>query len=354
MSKHERAGGGDSPSTKKTKDKSGEVVVCVKCSKNVVEDSIECESCLKWEHRVCAGISKEEYEVLSGDLSTNIMFFCSVCRPKVKLALKFFNEIEEKQKSMGERVKQLEEELKSLVIKISQLSNQSNTLNVSSMVSQNASAVAVESQSKPSAPRTSSSVTRGILPGERKFNLVIHGIAECPKATPRSERQKSDLASCLTVVSKLNADINTHSVCDCLRLGNYKKESSRPRPILLKLNHSFDVSNVLANRAETPQGITIKPDQAKEKRQRESLLLDVHWKLMQMGTDKKDIKIRASTVYLKGNKHAQVVNNCLQYFNSPNQTTSVAVDSVTNPISTDSADQMDHSSHEDVHPNTSN
>ena len=36
------------PSTKKTKDKSGEVVVCVKCSKNVEEDSIECESCLKW------------------------------------------------------------------------------------------------------------------------------------------------------------------------------------------------------------------------------------------------------------------------------------------------------------------
>ena len=76
---------------------------------------------------------------------------------------------------------------------------------------------------------------------------------------------------------------------------------------------------------------------------------------MQMGTDKKDIKIRASTVYLKGNKHAQVVNNnCLQYFSSPNQTTSVDVDSVTNPISTDSADQMDHSSHENVHPNTSN
>ena len=59
-------------------------------------------------------------------------------------------------------------------------------------------------------------------------------------------------------------------------------------------------------------------------------------------------------IYLKGNKHAQVVNNCLQYFNSPNQTTSVAVDSVTNQISTDSTDQMDHSSHEDVHPNTSN
>ena len=82
---------------------------------------------------------------------------------------------------------------------------------------------------------------------------------------------------------------------------------------------------------------------------------------MQTGTDKKDIKIRASTVYLKGNKHAQVVNkhaqvvnNWVQYFIYPNQTTPMAVDSVTNQISTDSTDQMDHNSHEDVHPNTSN
>ena len=89
---------------------------------------------------------------------------------------------------MGERVKQLEEELKSLVTNVSQLSNQSNTLNVSSIVSQNDKpAVTVESQLKPSAPKPPPSLTRGILPGERKFNLVIHGIAECPKATPRSE-----------------------------------------------------------------------------------------------------------------------------------------------------------------------
>ena len=79
------------------------------------------------------GISEEEYEVISDevisdDLSTNIMFFCSVCRPKVSLALKFFNDIEKKQKSISERVKQLEEELKALNTEISQLSNQSNTL----------------------------------------------------------------------------------------------------------------------------------------------------------------------------------------------------------------------------------
>ena len=83
-SKRGRTGGGGSPSNKKTKDKSGEVSICVKCSKNAEEDSIECESCLKWEHRacVCAGISKEEYEVLD-NLPTSIMFFVMFADPKL-------------------------------------------------------------------------------------------------------------------------------------------------------------------------------------------------------------------------------------------------------------------------------
>jgi len=52
----------------------------------------------------------------------------------------------------------------------------------------------------------------GIFPGEHKFNLVICGIAECPKETPRHDRQKSDLTNCLSAVSKLNAEIDSHSI----------------------------------------------------------------------------------------------------------------------------------------------
>ena len=99
---------------------------------------------------------------------------------------------------------------------------------------------------------------RRILPGERKFNVVICGVAERLNVTLRPIRQKSDLANCLNTVSKLNDEIDSHSIRDCLRLGNYKKLSrtSLPRPLLLKLNHSVDVTTILANRAEVPQGIS--------------------------------------------------------------------------------------------------
>jgi len=76
----------------------------------------------------------------------------------------------------------------------------------------------------------------GILPKECKFNLVIYGIAEFPKETPRHDWQKSDLTNCLSFVSKLNTEIDSHFIRDCLRLGKYQKQLTCPRPILLELN----------------------------------------------------------------------------------------------------------------------
>ena len=45
---------------------------------------------------------------------------------------------------------------------------------------------------------------------------------------------------------------------------------------------------------------------------------------MQAGTDKRNIKIKSSIIYLNGNKHAQALNNRLQYYDSTSQSTSVA------------------------------
>ena len=39
---------------------------------------------------------------------------------------------------------------------------------------------------------------------EKKFNIVIYGINECPKGTTRSERLKSDLSKVVSVVSGIN------------------------------------------------------------------------------------------------------------------------------------------------------
>ena len=89
--------GGGTPPSKKAKEKGGtSCILCISFNKNANEDSIQCESCFNWEHRECAGVSTQEYEVIT-DCSPNIMFFCTSCSPKVTMALKFLKEVQEKE-----------------------------------------------------------------------------------------------------------------------------------------------------------------------------------------------------------------------------------------------------------------
>ena len=62
-------------------------VTYVSSNKDVGENAILCQWCNRWEHRVCANISVNEYDLLSNSCN-KIMFFCSSCCPKVPLALK--------------------------------------------------------------------------------------------------------------------------------------------------------------------------------------------------------------------------------------------------------------------------
>ena len=319
-SKRVRIGGGGSPSVKKTKDKSGEVSVCVKCNKNVEEDSIKCESCLQWEHRDCAGISKEEYEVL-GDLSNNIMFFCSICR------LKFFNEIEENQKSVGERVKQLEKELKSLNTKISQLSSQTmaSTLEAYSTVSQNDKPTTVQAESRP---------IQGLLPPkpppsitDRKYNVVLYGLNESPADTPRSDRLKHDIDNILTILSGIDSTLTSASIKDFYSLGKYKQTATRPRPILVKFLRAFEASLVLSKKGSLTSTISIKPDMTQVEREVEQALLKERRNLIDKGIERKFIRIIGNSLYVNRKLHGSVQNSQFHLISSTDNIEHMSVDS---------------------------
>ena len=59
---------------------------------------------------------------------------------------------------------------------------------------------------------------------ERKFNIVVYGINECSKGTPRHRRLQSDLSSVVSVLSKLDNNIQPQSIKDCYRLGKFLAE----------------------------------------------------------------------------------------------------------------------------------
>ena len=76
------------------------------------------------------------------------------------------------------------------------------------------------------------SVSRSSV-SDRKYNLVIYGIPECDKGTPRSRRLKTDTINVSTVITNLDCSIHRQCVRDCFRLGEYS-DNGRPWPILAK------------------------------------------------------------------------------------------------------------------------
>ena len=57
---------------------------------------------------VCVGQFNDVHKVLDS-APANVMFFCTKCEPKVKLALKFFTDIQRTQQVLNEKLKQLKE-----------------------------------------------------------------------------------------------------------------------------------------------------------------------------------------------------------------------------------------------------
>ena len=97
---------------------------------------------------------------------------------------------------------------------------------------------------------------------DRKFNVVIHGIEKCCKGTPKYERFKHDLKEVTSVITNTESSISHLSIQDHLRLGKYRENSKKPRPVLVKFNRATDRSLLLSNlRTITlPGNIKITPD----------------------------------------------------------------------------------------------
>ncbi len=146
-------------------------------------------------------------------------------------------------------------------------------------------------QSVPSKPHFSSQ--------ERKFSLVI-GIDECPQGTSHQVRLDSDQKQVISVLSSLMPDISKLSVRDCTRMGKYSPSHVRPRPLLVKLLRTTEVSVILSNRSKlTKSKVYIKPYMTPSERNSRSILLKERKSLISSGASPKDIKIKSNKLLLK-------------------------------------------------------
>ena len=89
----------------------------------------------------------------------------------------------------------------------------------------------------------------------------VYGVSESSTVTSYYTRSRNDFKSVADIIlTPVSGDISIF-ICDCVRVGKYDQSPSRP--ILVKLNSSCDVQNILSNRFYLSQTITIKPQLSK-------------------------------------------------------------------------------------------
>lgn len=151
---------------------------------------------------------------------------------------------------------------------------------------------------------TSSSILQ--TNSQRKFNVLVFGIKENDKGTPRHVRNQDVLTNVGNVLSTLDPLVSVTSICDCFRLGKFC--DGKTRPVLVKLTRSADVVSILSNRHKlvSLRGIYIKPDLNPQDRKVESLLLKERWSLIQNGVARSNIKIKGNCIFVDNKKHGLI------------------------------------------------
>ena len=92
------------------------------------------------------------------------------------------------------------------------------------------------------------------VPVDRKFNVIIFVIPEQPQGSSYLRRSQNDFNVISTTISELESDSNNKiSIHDCHHVGKY--QSSRSHPILVSLNSTTDVRNILSTSHSLPYSV---------------------------------------------------------------------------------------------------
>ena len=102
------------------------------------------------------------------------------------------------------------------------------------------------------------------------------------------------------------------------RLGKYNKDSSRPRPILVKLLRSCDVQCILSKRSSPEAPISVKPDMTIEEHNNEKIILKQCWLLLRQKINRKQIRIRGNILFLNNKLYGRVSQGQFHLSDNPN------------------------------------
>ena len=310
-----------SPDTLRAQALSKTVDMCACCNKRCTStgknsEAIQCDLCYSWVHATCEGISKSHFKSLNEILSVNndnIIYLCKTnkCNVRFKqlLASKIgpcdqpeVSDLSSKVDNLATRSAKLEKDLAETIAFIKNVSTSADK-----SVDTDKGAIVSAASSRPLASTSNMNSSN-----DRRFNVVVYGIEECPTNTIRPARLQKDFDSVSSIFSGLGVTPDPGTIVDCYRLGKFKVQSPRPRPILVKFRSVIHVNQVLANKRSLSTPVFIKPDLSPEERTREAVLLKERWELLQKGYSRSIIRIRNNSIFVNNQLYGQVKNSVFQ------------------------------------------
>ena len=160
--------------------------------------------------------------------------------------------------------------------------------------------------SKRSYANASSSLQNKASNPDRKFCVVVYGLNENPKGTPKHCRISNDVKSASELNQPLCPELTEQSIRDCSRLGKYTSDHNWP--LLIQLFRSCDASSILLNRrtlVQTPK-VFIKPYMSHKERTTESTLLRERRSLINSGIERSSIRLHGNTLYVNKKKYGYI------------------------------------------------
>jgi len=276
--------------------------LCVSCQKDVEDDGVECEWCYKWEHRECAGLTNDEYLVLSNS-NSKIMFFCSLCYSKVPFSLNMERKAASQQSALEQRLQSIEDKLKNLGSFCASLNDTSGSLESSSSMDSSSH----QNQPRPVNNISTSEVLSSFINEEkerskRRLNLIVHNVPE-PSAESGLERKSEDINTVSSIFDKfLGAKVK---VKNANRIGRRSDNQSRPRLIKVSVDSEQDKAVILRNctklrdkgNPEDIQKVYITPDLTPREQQGNKAL---RFRLAEMNKSEKKYWIKNGRIVQRG------------------------------------------------------
>ena len=193
------------------------------------DDALFCSgTCQQWLHRYCASVSVQCYKTIKDEDHPFFCFWCCQARSQQKIA------------ELTSTVEQLTLENMRLNQSLSEAQSQVSAPQADKPTQQSdadvtcSAAQVVPPDSGIKLQKIQSTTSSQISHSERKFNVVVYDIEECPKGTPKHARLQSDLSHVVSVLSEVDTSVDSQSTKDCYRLGKFIPNQILPRPVLVK------------------------------------------------------------------------------------------------------------------------